>query len=394
MQIMESEQISQLPPTTLNKIDAPTSIKLVKSFSEDAIDIHASDGGSTSPSIQRNKSNNYLMVDSNKKSFHTMSHSENDLDIDTDYELTELTEDEEDDNYDNKQRRGRAYTSGSELPSNKSQMVHRANSDILFRESPVKSRYGRRKKKKKLQNLDGLSRDDLKYELLKEKKKRRGDRDKFKRESTALRNKFTNIADDYEEQLMSNETELKQEYEVKLIEAEMQRQQLEQEVQRLKQLLLTNNNPHSIQSTTTDDTISPNNAVTGPISAPSIASTTPRPVPITITSPSNHIYTQQAYNNHNNNNINAMMGTPASTTSSLPYTQPITTTNGSSSTNELNSSTPNNGQFSVISSTQTGTPIAAPMMVNPFSLTSMELPTPLEKKDVTDEVCQCYYLSE
>ena len=384
MQIMEeSEQISQFKPSSLNinKIDAPNSIKLVKSFSEDALDMVASDGGSRSPSIHTNKGKNYLMVDPNKKSLHQMSHSENE--IDTEYD------EEDEDTYDNK----RVYTSSTgikhELPTKR---VHRSNSDInaLIHKSPSQSRYGRRKKKKKLQNLDGLTRDDLKYELLKEKKKRRGDRDKFKRESTALRNKFTNIADDYEEQLISNETELKQEYEVKLIEAEMQRQQLEQEVQRLKQQLLLTNHQNSIRSNPSDDTISPNTprAISGPVvgsDVSTIASITPRPGPITITSPSNHIYSQQAYNNHNNIN---MMGTPLSTTSSLPHTQPITATNGSSTSNELTvgSATPRNGQFSVISSTQTGTPIAAPMIVNPFSFTQM--PTPLEKKEVSDEVCK------
>mmetsp|Transcript_22483 Transcript_22483/g.19789 ORF Transcript_22483/g.19789 Transcript_22483/m.19789 type:complete len:572 (+) Transcript_22483:255-1970(+) len=399
MQIMEeSEQISQPQiPSSLDKIGAPANITLVKSYSEDAIDIHAgrtSDDGS-SPSIHNNNKRNinYLMVDPNKKSIHQMSHSENE--IDTDYELAELTEDEEDD-YDNK----RIYTSSKgikhELPKKRTKMVHRANSDLntLIHKSPTQSRYGRRKKKKKLQNLDGLSRDDLKYELLKEKKKRRGDRDKFKRESTALRNKFTNIADDYEDQLKNNETEVTQEYEIKLIQAEMQRQQLEQEVQRLKQLLLTTNTQHSIHSATTDDTATngPPNDILSPAST--IASITPRPGPITITSPSNHIYNQHGYNNHNQqtnpNNIGGMM-TPLSTTGILPPSQPIVTTNGSStSNNTLNTgtgtgtgtgnATPN---FSVISSTQTGTPIAAPMMVTPFSFTQM--PTPLEKKELSDE---------
>merc|ERR1711933_188269 len=204
----ESEQIQ--PQTSSSKV--PSTLTLVKSFSEDAMDIAVV--LSDTEIIQSNIHNKYLEV----KSVHKPCHS--DTEWDQHFEESQ------------------SKHSDHKLPKPKKR-VNRSNSDV----ETIMNRSSRYKIKKK---LSALSRDDL----LKERRESKRHRKKHRKKIKELHGRMNIAADEYEDAL-------KQEYEAKLIEAEIKNKKLSLELQKLKQLLLTHStvsSTHSLQSDSTIDT--------------------------------------------------------------------------------------------------------------------------------------------
>eukprot|EP01083_Nonionella_stella_P195520 720203_1 len=142
--------------------------------------------------------------------------------------------------------------------------VQRANSDLSTSLHSSHSKYSK-KNKKLCTKLENLNLDDLKNEYLKQRKQRKKDKKQYKKMTRKFHETITATADKYEDELTANQQQLYHEYEAKLIEAEIKRNEDEQkitqlnlEVQQLKLLLVMNNanttpstsnkSPHSHQS--------------------------------------------------------------------------------------------------------------------------------------------------